>query len=106
MLSSTSVVWSYIFTVLIGFRHCTILALVCIVLAFTGISFAVFGNEEKVDPNAPVDNLFGISLALGSAMMYGIFSNMLAVRVKPSQMTEVWGFVGLFSIIFGAVLMV
>jgi len=105
MLSSTSVVWSYVFTVLVGFRQCSLLGPLCILLAMSGISLAVFGHEERVDPTAPVDDIFGTSLALGSALMYGAFSNMLALWVKPNQMTAVWGFVGVSSVVIGGVLM-
>jgi len=106
LLSSTSVVWSYVFTLLLGFRRCSMLGPVCIVLALSGIALATLGPETKVDPTAPVDDWFGMSLALGSALCYGVFSNQLAMLVRPEQMAEVWGAVGISSVVIGTIMMV
>jgi len=105
MLSSTSVVWSFTFTVLMGLRRCSLMGPVCIVFAISGIALATFGKAERVDPTAPVDDALGTAFALGSALMYGIFSNQLALKVKQEQMTQVWGFVGVSSVFIGAVMM-
>merc|ERR1712187_784051 len=57
------------------------------------------------DPDAPTDTYFGEALATASAMGYGVFSIALKKLVRPKQMPHLWGAVGVYSILLGAVLM-
>jgi len=105
ILSSSSTVWSYLFTFAFRRGHCSLLGLVCVICAMSGVVFAVLGQETQLDPNAPVDTVSGEALAVVSAIAYGHFSNALAVHVKPSQVDFLWGCVGLLCLAFGSCLM-
>lgn len=105
MLSSSSVVWGYLFSLLLGFSRLSVFGVASICLAMSGIGLAVLGPETRIDSSAPVDSLWGEGLALGSAIAYGLFSNLLSMKVLPNQMSLVWGGVGLSSLLFGSILM-
>lgn len=105
LLSSTSVIWGYLFSVLLGLKRLSLPGIACVVCAMSGVTLAVFGKETRIDPHAPMDDVWGEALALGSAISYGVFSNMLALKVTPSDMNRVWGGVGFFAVVIGSVLM-
>jgi len=105
LLSSSSVVWSYIVGLIIGRCRLSLLGVLCVASAVSGVSLTVLGGNQRVDPTAPKNTFFGEALALGSAVAYGIFSNGLAAHVRPEQMNEVWGGVGVMSVAIGGALM-
>lgn len=105
LLSSSSVVWSYVVGLAIGTARLSALGVGCVCCGMGGVAMAVLGQEKRVDPSAPVNTPLGEVLAMSSAIAYGVFSNGLAARVRPEQMSQVWGGVGLFSLLLGAALM-
>eukprot|EP00427_Karlodinium_veneficum_P060813 CAMPEP_0169386912 /NCGR_PEP_ID=MMETSP1017-20121227/45053_1 /TAXON_ID=342587 /ORGANISM="Karlodinium micrum, Strain CCMP2283" /LENGTH=338 /DNA_ID=CAMNT_0009488247 /DNA_START=1 /DNA_END=1014 /DNA_ORIENTATION=+ len=107
ILSSSSVVWTYLFGLLIRTTSISIPGALCVVFAMSGVGLAVFGStqETKLDPNAPTDSFFGEALATCSAMSYGVFSIALKKLVRTDQMPHLWGAVGVYSLALGAMIM-
>lgn len=105
LLSSSSVVWSYLFGLMLSQARLTVLGTACVVLAVGGVCVAMAGNVVRTDPNAPTDTLWGELLATSSAVAYGVMSNILSMWVQPRQMNYVWGFVGIYAFFLGGTLM-
>jgi solute carrier family 35 protein F5 len=107
LLSCSSVVWTYVFGLIVGMARFSVPGALCVVCAMTGVGLAVAGtmSTKNIDPNAPKDSLGGEAVALASAMSYGVFSLALKKLVQPNQMSYLWGAVGVYSLLIGMTLM-
>jgi len=108
LLSSTSVVFSYLLGLCIGSAKPSAQGVSCLLLAMSGVMVAVVGRDtaKVLAPGIPGDTMWGEVLEVGSAMAYGILSVALSRNIRPEQSNEVWGFIGLFCLCIGSVLMI
>jgi solute carrier family 35 protein F5 len=102
IISTTSSFFTLLFCHIFKVERFTVTRTLALIITIGGVSIVAFSDTSVKAKDAAKDSLLGDSLAIISAVCYGIYASFLRIRIrdeKQVKMAMFFGFVGFFNLI-------
>jgi solute carrier family 35 protein F5 len=97
IISTTSSFWTLLFCHIFKVERFTILRVIALVVTISGVSVVAFSDQKTGK-----DSLVGDTLAIISAVCYGLYASFLRIKIKDEKQVKMamfFGFVGFFNLV-------